>query len=465
MRFVRRSLATRLMIWYAASAFILVAGAALIQYRTLVSSLAEEDDRDLAESIATIIRGPGPDGASLPPDASMRLATRTLDEDCRPVQPQREDLPPPACSADPRQIPIFRTWYSPAGEYWRVATAHRVRAGAGWVEVLLNRSTDEGILRAYRARLALVLVAALLATTLLGYGIARRGLRPLARLAVRVGEIDARALERRLSIGDGASAEPAEIEALVASFNGMLARLDRAFRAFSEYTAELAHELRTPIHILRQQAEVALGRARGETDYREALSSSLEELDRMRRMVDDILFLARAEDPRAAVERARLRLATETAGIVDFLHADAAERSVEFVVDIPPDMELTADRMLLRRALVNVISNALRYTPAGGRITISARDGDSASTIEVSDTGSGIPPALLPHVFDRHIRDADSRTRHPEGTGLGLAIVRGIMTLHGGAATVVSPPGDGTRVTLVFPKPAGASPGEHSSTT
>ena len=448
----RWSLAARLTVWYAATAFLLVAGAALVQYRSLLTNLAEEDDRDLVEQLDAAVRSRSDEQLTHADDRQARMVVRRLDDACRPVRPTAASYPPPSCDSLDRGGPRLRSWRSPESQRWRIATARVPEPSGGWVEVLLDRSNDEGVVRAYREELIVVLGTALLAATALGYGIARRGLRPLSRLARRVGEIDARSLERRLRSSEGQDGQPAEIDALVTSFDEMLERLEHAFRALTEFSAELAHELRTPIHVLRQQAEVALQRARRTEEYRDVLGSSLEELHRMQRMVDDILFLARAEDPRAVNKRTRLRLTDEVTEVLDFLSADASEREVALTSSVPSALELSADRMLLRRALVNVLGNALRYTPTGGRVRVAASESAAMIAIEVCDTGEGIPPELLPYVFDRHVRGRSSSTRHPEGAGLGLAIVRGIMTLHGGSAAASSAALNGTCVTLAFPK-------------
>ncbi|MDP1857041.1 MAG: heavy metal sensor histidine kinase [Gemmatimonadaceae bacterium] len=448
------SLAARLSVWYASTAFLLVVGAALVQYRSLLTSLAAEDDLDLVERLQTEIHTGSSDPIALGDEREARMLVRVLDADCRPSRFASGWYPAPSCdslsSADPR----LRSWRSSDGTRWRVAGAKRPAPLSGWVEVLLDRSNDQRVVRAYREELFLVLVAALGLSAALGYLIARRGLRPLARLTHRIGEIDARSLERRLAGPPGPGGQPAEVATLVASFDGMLGRLEHAFHALTEFSGDLAHELRTPIHVLRQQAEIALQRARTPEEYREVLGSSLEELDRMRRMIDDILFLARAEDPRLVVQPARLHLQEEIQDVAEFLSADASERGVTLTTAVGSDLHLNADRTLFRRALVNVMANALRHTPAGGRVSVSARASADEVVVEVSDTGEGIPEELLPFVFERYVRSPSAKSRHPFGSGLGLTIVRGIMRLHGGAASISSTPGCGSCIALSFPRPS-----------
>jgi len=325
---------------------------------------------------------------------------------------------------------------------------------ARWVEVLLNRYTDVSLLRHYRRELGVLLLAALLVAGGLGHLLARRGLQPLGTLAGTIALVDARSLEAPIQQPDA----PAEVRALAASFETMRSRLSTAF---SHLSTELAHDLRTPLHILRQQAEVALRRARSPQEYQEVLGSQLEELERLRRMVDDTLFLARAEDPRARIHCESLLAGEELAAVAEFLDALAIEYDVEVVVETPRELLICADRLLLRRALVNLITNALYHVPPGGRVTVTAHTDGDAVAIVVQDSGAGVAPELLPHVFDRYVRTNrvraaasgnDSSSGQEPGTGLGLAIVHGIMALHGGTATMESEVGQGATVTLRFPE-------------
>lgn len=445
----RWPLALRLTVWYALTAFLLVVGAVWIQYRALAFDLASEDDELLLQTMTAVHSGfLAPSWSATTPSALGPLV-RDLDAQCQIVGGARQpDLPPPRCSATTHDDGVLRTWYSPAGRHWRILSTHFATPAPHWVEILLDRGTDDNVLSSFRRKLALVLPAALLLSLVIGYGVARRELSPIASLAKRLARIDARSLDQHLD----AHAGPPEMQALVASFDAMLARLHAAFGALTSLSAELAHELRTPVHVLRQQAEVALQRARTPDEYRDVLGSSLEELDRMRRMIDDILFLGRAEDPRTGVQLSRLALAPELGDVGAFLEADATERGVTIERRVPTGLTLTADRMLLRRALVNVVANALRYTPSGGRVEIIAREEGDAIALEVRDTGEGIPSELLPHVFDRYVRGRSANGFQTDGAGLGLAIVRGIMSLHGGTANIASHPGRGTQVTLTFPR-------------
>lgn len=485
-----RSLAARMAVWYSASAFLLVAAATALQYRTLAASLAAEDDQLLRERLQDVRasagagadpgRAVGVETGRVEPNvlASDRVdvqvwevPVRFLDARCRPltVATAREALPPPYCPPRSTSLEsnpvVFRTTRGPDGDEWRAAVMRWTAAGTstsenahGWVEVLLDRSRDQGVLQGFRTEAGVVLVGALVVSALLGYALARRGLQPLDTLRQRVRRIDARSLDLRLAMPDA----PREVTLLTESFDEMLGRLQGAFDALSTRSAALAHEIRTPLHVMRQQAEVALRRARTPEEYREILGSSLEELDRLRRLADDTLFLARTADPRAAVSREPLDTVEELGDVVTYLDALAEESEVELALVAPAGLVVNADRALLRRAIVNLVTNALRHTPPGGRITLRASRAaeHGATTVSVEDTGEGLSPELLEKAFEPYARgpagsstspDA-ARLGVPSGAGLGLAIVRGIMEIHGGTATLASEPGRGTRVTLLFPR-------------
>lgn len=468
------SLAFRLTAWYGATTFLLVSAVAFVQYRTLSSDLASEDEQLVRETLSAVLL------AGVPPTQRGVLqgnpVVRGLDARCRVLfgDGPRESLP--RCSdvgdGSPGRLGIvqLRDWHGAAGQRWRIAST-RVDGLPGapevrFVEVLLNRWTDEQVLAGYRRELAFLLPVILLLSAAIGLLVARRGLAPIRRLAAAVDHVSVNSLDRPMRM-PGA---PDEVARLAAAFDAMRERLHGAFAILTQASTDLAHELRTPLHILRQQAEVALGHDRSPPEYRELLSSSLEEYARLGRMVDDMLFLARTEDPRARIAAQTLALGHELDDVVEYLEAVAAERSVILVADTPGirrDMCVVADRMLLRRALVNVVTNAIRHTPPWGRVTVSARAVDTSVDITISDTGEGIPAEALDRVFDRYyrVRGRDAPKTWPadavrntfltgEGAGLGLTIVRGIMLLHGGEARIESVIGGGTTVVLRFPQPS-----------
>jgi two-component system heavy metal sensor histidine kinase CusS len=209
--------------------------------------------------------------------------------------------------------------------------------------------------------------------------------------------------------------------------------------------------LRTPIQNLRGEIEVALGKARTPEEYREVLGSALEECGRLARMIDSLLFLARAENPKTQLHRDRIDVAGELRALRDFYEGSAAEKNARLELHASAELSAELDRALIQRAVGNLIENALAHTPSGGCVTLSAREQNNELIIEVADTGPGITAEHLPYLFDRFYRADRSRTQSTGGVGLGLAIVKGIAELHGGAAEVESTPGKGTTMRLRLP--------------
>jgi two-component system heavy metal sensor histidine kinase CusS len=243
-----------------------------------------------------------------------------------------------------------------------------------------------------------------------------------------------------------------ELASLAGTFNEMLERLDESFERISRFTADIAHDLRTPVNNIRGEAEVALARARTVDEYRDVLESSLEEAVRLSELIGDLLFLARAESPLTELHRENVNIGALLTTVRDYYEASAADAGVSLVVNERAEpLSAELDRSLMLRAVSNLVSNAIAHTPPGGTVTLAATNEDAAIRIEVSDTGVGIPAEAIPRVFDRFFRVDPSRAKISGGTGLGLAIVQSILVLHGGSAEIASQLGYGTRVTLRTP--------------
>jgi two-component system heavy metal sensor histidine kinase CusS len=228
-----------------------------------------------------------------------------------------------------------------------------------------------------------------------------------------------------------------------------LDRLEESFERISRFTADIAHDLRTPVNNIRGEAEVALARARTADEYRDVLESSLEEAVRLSELIGDLLFLARAESPLTELHRENVNISELLTTVRDYYEASATDAGISLAVNEraePLNAEL--DRSLMLRAVSNLVSNAIAHTPPGGTVTLAAKNEDDAIRIEVFDTGVGIPAEAIPRVFDRFFRVDPSRSKISGGTGLGLAIVQSILALHGGGVEITSQFGHGTRVTL-----------------
>ncbi|HXX95183.1 MAG TPA: heavy metal sensor histidine kinase, partial [Planctomycetota bacterium] len=321
------------------------------------------------------------------------------------------------------------------------------------IQVALDVSRGDQMLRRFRSSMFALLGVTLVLSALVGHRIARRGIRPVEEIARTAQRIRSSTLDQRIAT----AGLPAEISALASTFNGMLSRLEEAFARLARFSADIAHELRTPINTLRGEAEVALGKARSPEEYREILGSSLEEYARLTRLIESLLFLARAEDPGTQIRKETVDLSRELSAVREFYEPAAGERGIRIELEAPPGLEAGVDRTLFQRAAGNLVENALAHTPKGGRITLAAHRHNGSVQVEVTDTGCGIPAEHLPHVFDRLYRVDRSRTAATGGAGLGLAIVKSIAELHGGTAAISSETGKGTRVTLVFPGAAGGS--------
>lgn len=321
------------------------------------------------------------------------------------------------------------------------------------MQIAIDVSQQEALLARYRHRFWVILLGTLAIYPLVGYQIARRGIRPVREVAMTARHISSTNLHERIQ----AEGYPSELASLAATFNQMLDRLQESFDRISQFSADIAHDLRTPVNNIRGEAEVALARARTVDEYREVLGSCLEEAVRLSNLISDLLFLARAESPLAHLHRESINVGELLSGIREYYEAPAADRGVSLSTAVPTEPVIAQlDRTLLQRAVGNLVSNALAHTPPGKSVVLSASVEPAAVRIEVSDTGVGIPAEALPRVFDRFFRVDESRSQASGGTGLGLAIVQSIMLLHGGNVEIASKIGEGTQVTLRVPASAAA---------
>lgn len=297
----------------------------------------------------------------------------------------------------------------------------------------------------------LLLLYTALATALaglLGWWAARTGLAPLRAMKARAQAVTAQRLDERMPV----ASVPVEMADLAASLNDMLDRLQRDFTRLSEFSSDLAHELRTPLSNLLTQTQVALTQTRDAAAYRDILASNAEELQRLARMVADMLLLARAEHGLLLPTREKIDVARAAQALLEFYDAVADDRQLRLVVSGQGSVE--GDRLMLQRALGNLLSNAVRHATPGSTVSIDISPAGNGLDLAISNAGPDIDATLLPRLFDRFFR-ADKSRQHPdnEGTGLGLAIVRAIALAHGGTVSVSSAAGQ-TRFTLHLPRAA-----------
>ena len=323
----------------------------------------------------------------------------------------------------------------------------------GKVLIVLALDADDALslLLRYKQTLLLTMILSGMTAAFLGYNIVRRGLRPLHAMAETASEISASHLQKRLNVADA----PAELKELAGAFNGMLGRLHSSFDRLSDFSSDLAHELRTPINNLMGQTQVALSRTRNAEEYHTVLESNLEEYERLARMIRDMLFLAQADNARPdnaqeSMHREQLDLREELDKIAEFYQMAGDESGVRIMPG--GSGSINADRILVQRAIGNLISNALQHSPPNSEVLADVSSTCEAVEIRVSNRGPGIPEEHLGKIFDRFYRINNARSRTDTGSGLGLAIVKSIMELHGGSVSVESQANQLTTFTLHFPK-------------
>jgi len=266
-----------------------------------------------------------------------------------------------------------------------------------------------------------------LATALLGAWAARSGLRPLRRMSAIASGVSAQSLNARLPEEN----MPSELTDLARSFNAMLGRLDDSFQRLSAFSADIAHELRTPLSNLLTHTQVTLTRPRDLEDYREALHSNLEELQWMAQLVNDMLYLAKADHGLLTPNREPLELAEEVDVLLEYFAPLAEDARV--ALSREGSARMKGDRNMLRRALSNLLDNALRFTPADGEIRVRIADQLNGLSLTIENSGDGVDEALLPRLFDRFYRADPARQEgSSEHAGLGLAITQSIIRAHGG---------------------------------
>jgi two-component system heavy metal sensor histidine kinase CusS len=459
------SLAYRLTLLYIATTAVLLILAAAYLYWSQVANLEREDNDFLVNKIQDCARAleERSDEAQLsineiqtePAASIIKYYVRLLDEQKRPLleTPGMSNVLAAAifpAAVKGGEIPesgtLHRTHHHHTWLLMSAETPAKARAGGRrTLQVALDVSEEAELIENYRWTLLTVVMTGILFSGGAGLLVTKRGLAPLKEMTRATRRITASQLHERI-VADG---WPVELASLAHSFDEMLDRLEDSFKRLSQFSADLAHELRTPINNLRGEAGVALSQPRAPEEYRQTLESSLEEYARLARLIDNLLFLARSDGSKMVINRAPCDVQASLETVRGYYEALAEDRGV--AISCEGGGTLHADPVLFRQAVSNLLSNALNYTPAGGRVLIQAGRKDGAFEIGVSDTGRGIPQEHLPRIFDRLYRADPARSEHPSGAGLGLSIVKSIMALHGGSVTVQSEAGEGTRFLLTFP--------------
>jgi len=316
-----------------------------------------------------------------------------------------------------------------------------------WVRIAVqyDRTNDRALLRAHAYTAVIIEVFGVILAAAFAYGIATLGLLPLRRLAAQAEAMSTSRLAQPLPELDASG----ELKELEQAFNGMLARLDESFTRLSQFSSNLAHDMRTPLTNLLAAAQVALSQPRTAEDYRDVIESSVDEYQRLSRMIEDMLFLARSEQADAALSLRALDAAAEAERVAGYYEPMAEDAQVR--IEVTGQGTVHADLLLFQRALSNLLSNALVQAPKGSTITIDCKEEANSTTLTVSDSGPGIEAHHLKRIFERFYRVDPSRQGSASGTGLGLAIVKSIMNSHAGHCGCESQPYVRTRFWLRFP--------------
>ncbi len=309
------------------------------------------------------------------------------------------------------------------------------------LDLQADRNLLAGVARATVIGLPLMLVLVALGA----WTVARTGLFPLRRFTRLASSITSSSLGQRMS-ADGL---PPELKDLAHDFNAMLERIDEGMTRLSEFSGDLAHEMRTPVATLLGQSQVALLKSRSAEELRDVLADNIDELDRLKRLIADMLFLARAGEGAAALDRTPVSLGDEARRVADFLSIAAEDRGVS--VDVTGDASVQADRLLVQRAITNLLTNAIRHADASSTVSVAVQTDDGTATVAVANKGRPIPAGQLGRIFERFVRLDAARARTDGGSGLGLAIVKSIMQAHGGRVHASSDDTGATVFMLVFP--------------
>ncbi|MBU5615193.1 heavy metal sensor histidine kinase [Geomonas azotofigens] len=455
-----RSMAHNLAVLYIVSIVIGFALCALLLYFKLVQHIHDSGTEQLQgeiSSVRALLSTPSGlhairqvmQAEAQGEDATNCILMRIVDRDGNVIVdcPNMRGVLPPAAFPPPGDTRSKK--YHARGANYLLRTARLtdpVSESRDWrLQIGLDLTEHDQLVGVYRTYLLLFGLGAFFFAIPSSYIVVKRGLRPLDEFSGSIRTITGSRLNTRLE----PARFPSEMHSVVESVNAMMARLESSFQRLSHYSGNLAHELRTPINNLMLEAEIALSQQRSPQEYQEIISSSLTEYERLAAVIDKLLFLARADNEKNDLMFEKLDAGTEVEEVVDYFSDEAATAGIALVSRV--DASFWGDRTLFRRALSNLISNALAYTPAGGEVTISSSKGSNGEVeIIVADTGCGIYSEHLPFLFDRFYR-AKSGSHH-SGTGLGLAIVKAIMEMHNGDVSAWSRPGHGTTITLQFPK-------------
>ena len=459
-RYSRRlhSIRVRLTLWYVAILLIILAAFSAFLYVRLAQNLREGTDRALTLEAQQI-------GSTLDLDHGGPFLSRALDQlpagivvvlyspsGARLEASSHGRLTPtlPAPSLQPqRNFTRLTTVSAAIGDDWRVLTMPVLSNGrtVALLQVAQSEDLSETALHQLALQMAVAVPLMLVLAAFGGGFLASRALNPIDRITRTAQRISADDLTQRLHLPPS----PDEVGRLAGTFDQMLDRLEQAFSRQRQFTADASHELRTPLAVLAAQADLALDQARRPEDYRAALREIHQQAVQMAQLLSELLMLARVDSGPVEIDHERLDLTALVADTIATLTPLAAAGGVTLTAPSLHPAPITGDQARLTQLIVNLVDNALKYTPVGGSVEVSVNVVDSQAQVQVVDNGVGIAPEHLPHVFERFYRADAARSRDEGGAGLGLSICQWIAIAHEGTIAVHSTSGQGTTCTVSLP--------------
>jgi two-component system, OmpR family, heavy metal sensor histidine kinase CusS len=436
------ALSTRLFIWYSVATSVLTGVTIGSLYLAMTVQLDKEADSWLRESAKYF-------------EEHRSEALDQTDEWGMPMA-QVTDASGNVLSASPQLLRLFDVNSFPkdgaagidrTSVDGRVFRLLHVKEGDHSILLAQDRGFEREIMTRFRRNIVITAGPTLVISLAVGYFLARLGMRPVKEIIAAFRAVSPAHLHGRVPV----VGQPADLRQLAETLNSVLEKMQEAFGRLDAFSSDVAHELKTPVQNLRGSIEVALGQERTCDDYRQTLLISLNEVERLARLVDRLLLLAQCEDPRREVRCEQVDVKAELEEVREFFSGQAGESSIELEVDCDDVTDFSLERGLFQRAISNLVANALAHTPRGGRISLRGHTDSNVLTIEVSDTGEGIDQNELPYLFDRFYR-SESVRNSGRGVGLGLAIVKRVVDLHSGQIKICSNIGMGTTVTMTFPR-------------
>jgi two-component system heavy metal sensor histidine kinase CusS len=341
-------------------------------------------------------------------------------------------------------------WQSSAGNHYLLmqATVTSTTENKAWfIQIALDNSYQQRIINKYRTMVFIILLGGALFSIALGYLISRKGMRRLYELTEATKKITADALQQPID----PEFWPKELNELGMAYNQMLNRIEGSISKLLQFSDDLAHELRTPINNLMGEAEIALSRPTTSEEYQQVIGSILEELNRIYQTIENLLFLARAENPQSDLQKSLLNTNHEINVMCRAYQAVADEKNIKLYCN--GETTIRADVVMFRRMIGNLLSNAINYSTCGGEVVINVNESaEKTVQITITDNGIGIEAEHLPNLFQRFYRVDAARTAYSGGSGLGLSIVKLIVDLHQGTIAITSLLNKGTSILITIPK-------------